>query len=105
MPHKKTQIISYPVLFVLYLADIFDKLQGWVVEWQVGTRQDGEHLRGLGHAPGARHLLLDLLSDGEEVLRQLGGHVLLGEGDHTCGTETEGVIKNTAPERRSISIQ
>lgn len=54
--------------WVIYLADIFDKFQCWVVEWQVGSRQDGEHLRGLCHTPGTRHLLLNFLSDGENVL-------------------------------------
>lgn len=77
-----------PVFPVTDLADVFDEFQSWVAERQVGARQDREHFRGLGHAPGARHLLLDLLGDGEEVLGQLAGHILLREGDHTCEGET-----------------
>lgn len=35
----------FVLLYVVkYLADIFDKLQCRVVEGQVGSRQDGEHL-------------------------------------------------------------
>lgn len=71
----------------MYLADVFDELQCWVVEKQVGSRQDGEHLRGLVDPPGTRHLLLDFLSDGEKVLCQLTGHVFLGKDDHSCGGE------------------
>lgn len=71
----------------MYLANVFDKLQRWVVERQVGTGQDGEQLRGLVDVPGARHLFLDLLSDGEDVLSELRGHIFLREGDHSCWRE------------------
>lgn len=70
--------------WIKYLADIFDKLQSWVVEWQVRSRQDREHLWGLCHVPGTRHLFLDFLSDGENVVSELSGHIILREGDHSC---------------------
>ena len=79
-----------------YLADIFDELQCWVFEWQVGSRQDREQLWGLRHAPGARHFLLDFLSDGEEVLCQLTGHVFLGEGDHSCRRKITTCVRKSA---------
>lgn len=67
-----------------HLTDIFDELQRGVVEGQMWPREHGEHFRGLGHAACAAHLFLDLLRDGEDVLRELARHVLLREGDHPC---------------------
>ena len=69
----------------VHLTDVFDELQGGVVEGQVGAGQHREHLRGQGHVPCAHHLLLDLLCDGEEVLGQLARDVLLREADHAWG--------------------
>lgn len=67
-----------------HLTDVFDELQSGVVEGQMGSWQHGEHFRRLSHAAGPAHLFLDLLCDGEDVLRELARHVLLRERDHAC---------------------
>lgn len=66
------------------LTDVFDELQSGVVEGQMRSWQHGEHFRGLGHTACPTHLFLDLLRDGEDVLRELARDVLLRERDQAC---------------------
>lgn len=70
---------------LMYLTDVFDEFQCWVVEWQVRARQHREHLRRLRYISGTCHLFLDFLCNGENVLCELTGHVFLRERDHSCG--------------------